>query len=316
MRLTAHRKLHSCWLRIGAGLCCALLLTTLLLGAYADLGQYLEPERTAALTIRYHTPGTVFRIYRVADVDESVAFSLISPFDQYAIDIRRDMTSSEWQTLADTLTNYATADGMSPMAVRTVEEDGSITLTDMAAGLYLVVGQGYDEGENIYTITPTLISLPNYQQDGWWQYDVTISPKWSVKPIQREDLQVVKVWRDAGTDATRPDAVTVELYCNGVLYASARLSKENNWRHTWTGLDTRDTWSVVERGVSSPYRVSISRQGDTVTVTNAVYTPTPSTTPVPNLPQTGQTWWPVPVLAAAGMILFVLGWLKQRQDEH
>lgn len=316
MRLNAHRKLHSCWLRLWTGLCCAVLMIGLWTAASADLGQYLEPERSAALTIRYHAPGTTFRIYRVAAVDDTVAFTLVSPFDGYSIDFRRDMTSSEWQALADTLANYAAADGISPLAVCLTGEDGTIRLTDLQAGLYLVVGQGYDLDEDIYTITPTLISLPNYQSDGWWQYDVEISPKWSVRPIERDDLQVIKVWKDTGSGANRPASVTVELYCNGVLTDTVILSKDNNWRHTWTALDTRNTWNVVERDVASPYRVSISQQGTVVTVTNTASAAKPSVTPVPSLPQTGQTWWPVPVLAVAGMVLFVLGWLKQRQDEN
>ena len=36
------------------------------------------------------------------------------------------------------------------------------------------------------------------------------------------------------------------------------------------------------------------------------------------LPQTGQLWWPVPILAGAGMILFVIGWILHRKwsQEH
>lgn len=34
------------------------------------------------------------------------------------------------------------------------------------------------------------------------------------------------------------------------------------------------------------------------------------------LPQTGLLWWPVPVLAAAGMALFAIGWLYRRKDEE
>ncbi len=36
--------------------------------------------------------------------------------------------------------------------------------------------------------------------------------------------------------------------------------------------------------------------------------PTPTQPSDPDLPLTGQLWWPVPVLAAAGMVLFALGW--------
>lgn len=40
--------------------------------------------------------------------------------------------------------------------------------------------------------------------------------------------------------------------------------------------------------------------------------PPPTTEPDPTLPQTGQLWWPVPLLAAAGMTLFAAGWVLTR----
>lgn len=46
--------------------------------------------------------------------------------------------------------------------------------------------------------------------------------------------------------------------------------------------------------------------------------PTKPTEPdKPTLPQTGQLWWPVPLMAIAGLVLFLLGWLrrKERADE-
>lgn len=40
--------------------------------------------------------------------------------------------------------------------------------------------------------------------------------------------------------------------------------------------------------------------------------------PLADLPQTGQLWWPVPVLAVGGVFLFLMGWVKHRgaQDEE
>ncbi len=52
-----------------------------------------------------------------------------------------------------------------------------------------------------------------------------------------------------------------------------------------------------------------------ITVTPSIATPTPSTatpTPKPTLPQTGQLWWPVPVLAIAGAAFILFGWLRRR----
>ena len=35
----------------------------------------------------------------------------------------------------------------------------------------------------------------------------------------------------------------------------------------------------------------------------------------PALPQTGVLWWPVPLLACAGMALFLAGWARRRSEE-
>ncbi|MGN1020501.1 MAG: Cna B-type domain-containing protein [Aristaeellaceae bacterium] len=296
--------------RLAAGLCMALLTLMLLPCAGADTTPYLEPDKPSTLTVQHITPGIAFRLYRVADVDDSIAFTPVAPFDRYSIDFRRNMTAAEWQILANTLASYAVADSLTPLAQALTDDAGEIRWSDLQAGLYLVMADSYDADEYIYTVNPTLISLPNLQDDGRWQYDVTIGPKWSVKPIERIDLEVVKIWKDEDSAVVRPDSITVELYGNGVLMDTVILSQANNWRYHWTGLDNRITWTVVERGIPEEYKVTIDPQGDVVIITNDA----PSmTTPVPDLPQTGQTWWPVPLLALGGMALFILGWTMRRQ---
>ena len=47
--------------------------------------------------------------------------------------------------------------------------------------------------------------------------------------------------------------------------------------------------------------------------------PPPTKPTEPNLPQTGQTNWPVPVMAAAGLLLFMMGWslcFRDRKERH
>ena len=199
----------------------------------------------------------------------------------------------------------------------------------MKTGLYLVIGSSCDFNEEIYTPKPSLIVVPYRQDAGLWQYDVEIAPKWEKKPIVREDLTVVKVWSDSNYSG-RPTSIEVELFCDGQLYKDptgvnknpVTLNRANNWRYTWKGLDTRNTWTVVERSVPAGYTVSVNREGTKFVVTNTrptTPTPPPSVTNPPSttirLPQTGLEWWPIPVLALCGMLLFVCGWLKQRQDE-
>ena len=44
--------------------------------------------------------------------------------------------------------------------------------------------------------------------------------------------------------------------------------------------------------------------------------PKPSRPPEPNLPQTGQLNWPVPLMAAAGLLLFAAGWSMWRKGRY
>ncbi len=79
-------------------------------------------------------------------------------------------------------------------------------------------------------------------------------------------------------------------------------------------------WRVVEL-TPEGYTVSITQEAGTFLVTNTPKQPpeTPSVTPPVNppgqktLPQTGALWWPVPILAAAGLLLIAAGAGKKRK---
>lgn len=165
--------------------------------------------------------------------------------------------------------------------------------------------------------------------------------------------RVIVQWVDEGNEEERPEQVTVELLRDGALYDSAVLSAENNWRWDWDGLDAGAQWQLTERLGSEKYTVSITQQGDVFVVTytytaeedlddgrlplderpDPTPTPTPGPTdppddgegggeeedlddgrvPLDRLPQTGQLWWPVPILAVAGMLLILLGLIRHRR---
>ena len=44
--------------------------------------------------------------------------------------------------------------------------------------------------------------------------------------------------------------------------------------------------------------------------------PKPTRPPEPSLPQTGQTNWPIPLMAAAGLLLFAAGWSMYRKGRY
>ncbi len=62
------------------------------------------------------------------------------------------------------------------------------------------------------------------------------------------------------------------------------------------------------------YDVDATPKAGTVKEVSPIPTPTPPPSS-PNLPQTGQLWWPVPLMAFCGLLFIALGWTKRRNAE-
>ncbi len=90
-----------------------------------------------------------------------------------------------------------------------------------------------------------------------------------------------KVWDDNGYP-DRPASVTVQLLCNGETYGEpVILSADNNWRHTWTGLNEDLNWSVSEINVPEGYTATVTQNGFDFIITNAMdYEPPAPPVPV------------------------------------
>lgn len=127
------------------------------------------------------------------------------------------------------------------------------------------------------------------------------------------DRSVLKRWSDAGYENKRPASVTVRLLRDGEVYDTVTLDQSCDWQHAWTGLPrcgddgNEISWTVREDAVSG-YTASVTQTGDTFVITNAYDNP--------KLPQTGQLWWPVPLLAAAGLGLICVGLSMRKRDEN
>lgn len=85
---------------------------------------------------------------------------------------------------------------------------------------------------------------------------------------------------------------------------------------TWEGVGGNTvgktyTWTVVEKACKG-YTVQVERDGITFVITNTREVdvpdnPTPPKPAKPTLPQTGQLWWPVPLLMMGGLLFLVIG---------
>lgn len=310
--------------RIAIGLLACLLfaMTALYLPTTAYAAQAGTEKCT--LTIDFHAgdtvntpiPGASFRIYRVAE-QNGKTYRWTEAFQDYDVSLEpvETWTIEQLIPLAATLAGYVTRDSdlLTPDAQGVTGSDGKLILKDLEPGVYLVMGDPIVVGNITYTPAPFLVSLPAWN-DGEMLTDVVAAPKYTHDEPEPNltEIYVLKVWDDGGA-ADRPKQIVVQLLCDGEVYREQTLNEENNWRYAWTDLPEGHTWKIVEKEIPSGYTVKVEEKGNVFTLTNSKNPPPPPDEP--KLPQTGQIWWPVPLLVAAGMIAFAAGMLLVRQEE-
>jgi len=321
------------------------LLTLLMLVAVLPINGYaidpIDLERETTLTVWFHDedknlPNVSFDLYRVADSGRFAEFTLTGAFAGYPVDIT-DLDAAGWKAATETLVGYVLRDGVEPLDSGITDQEGKVCFptgeNKLMPGLYLVVGQSKKIGGYRYTPEPLLISLPNRGvEEHQWNYDVLTSPKYSKVPAgspgsRYVERKVLKVWED-GEGENRPQSIQVQLLKNGKVAETVTLSADNNWRYSWSKLDADEDWRVVEKETPEGYTVTVSQEGITFVMTNTWDEPEKPVDPEgpedpgidipdepvpegPKLPQTGQLWWPVPLLALAGMALFLMGWMRK-----
>lgn len=286
---------------------CALFGTT---QAFADEAPDIT-KTDCSITLSYTdadgTPltGGEFALYHVAEVHADTDSNLF--FDASGTDFAAcGATFDDIQDArtAEALAAFAAENGASH-ALSSLDANGTLTFAPLPVGLYLVAQTEPIPG--YYLMAPFLVSVPWSNADGSWNYHVNAAPKGETNPTPAPptSLTVRKVWVDDG--ARRPPDITLQLLRGDVVAGTVTLSDANGWTHTWTGLDGAYEWSVREINIPRGYEASYRRSGTEITVTNTT-----------TLVFTGQANRFVPVLAAAGLAVFLAGWLlafgKRRRE--
>lgn len=321
--------------RIEVLLAVAVLLMCTAIPAFA--AEKINLNRSISLTLSYQDNGTPltgaeFSVYQVAAADKYGNLTAAKEFADYNVNIN-DSNPETWKTLASTLEGYVLRDKILPTDSKKTNEQGLALFPNngvkLTPGLYLVLGTRHTQNKVVYETLPFMIMMPMQEQDSEeWNYDVAVSPKYETHPQDETDkvtCKVLKVWKDEGNEANRPKEIVVQLLRDGEIYDTVTLNEDNNWRYKWSDLDVAYQWRVVEKGLED-YTVEVSREGVTFVITNTCTkdTPTEPVTPsvpdssvtpsgsTPNdttLPQTGQLWWPVPLLVVAGLLMILVGLL-------
>ncbi len=309
---------------IGAVLCAGGLLMT---GAAATQLASAAGE-TGSLTLHCVKDEVIltdmqWELYRVGS-REGNTFVPEGGFASYSV-IIDDFSPEAMAAFAETYENIALTDeNIDPIRSGATDEEGTLVFDALENGLYLVCGTTLKVDNGYYIPSSLLfeISSENITMD-WDAY-----PK--IEYHTNSELEVIytvkKVWLNENGELRDPAAeITVEIYRDLELYETVVLSDANDWTYEWKDLDYYD-FRVVETVIPEGYRVEYVSNETQYLIKN-IYQDTDTTTSVPQdttttettttlittatederLPQTGQLWWPVILLALGGLVLIAMG---------
>ena len=271
------------------------------------------------MTIYHERENVRFDLYHVA-VASDAGWQPTDDFAAYPVTLPDENSpAADWRAAAETLAAYVAQDTPTPTASGRVAS-GSVAFGALEEGLYLAVGETAQQNNTLYTPVPVLIHV---------QGDTAVTIKAEEVAIGPEQVEytVAKVWQ--GGESKRPLSVTVQLLCDGQKYQTVSLNALNGWRYTWTS-EPGHLWQVAEESCPDGFTVTVEQDGLAFTVTNTWQEPQqpgspdqPGSTPAPGtpptgqsggtLPQTGQLWWPVPLLLILGVLCVGIGQIRTRR---
>ena len=257
-------------------------------------------------------------------------------------------------TDSDKLLNYVTINGITPAAEGTSDAEGKTYYTDLQLGVYFVLSDKLVTEDYIHSFVNFVYPVPILEMTESGAFTVNYNPSASPKKSKAENTDVHchvrKVWNDSGNTDKRPSSVTFNIYSNGVLMETVTLSDENDWSFEWSE-DGDHTYTIEEVSPGNGYTSSMVVYQDGhhfyYTCTNTYNPPpsppdtpdtpgtpdTPDTPGIPDLPevlgairdlpqvlgarrlpQTGQLWWPLPILVIAGVFMIVKGIRKNSKN--
>lgn len=240
------------------------------------------------LTVTCPVSNMQVSLYRVADEN----YNLVDSFSRYSIDLKQDV-----QGAANALENRILMDGIEADASNSSGSSYKASFSGLESGIYLVVGKEVFQDGVFYMPQVSLVSLSG-------DLSVDLKYEMSDKPSR---IHVLKVWKK-DNKKSRPKSIEVCLLrSDGIVVDRVVLNSDNQWSTTWNNLSTLYTYRVMETSVPSGYKESCTREKDTIVLTNTGNFMDKVKKKDEVLPNSGQLWWPAPVLLFVGLVLFGLG---------
>ena len=233
-----------------------------------------EPiSKACSLTISYGCDGTVFpdqsvKLYQVATVSSDFQYTPTANFATLGLTLNGIQSNREWDTVRATLESHILAKRLEPQSVAKTNAEGNATFPLLMPGLYLASAVTISQGDLPCTFASALVALPGLNEDGLWQYDISVAAKPAILTQEKIELKVLKLWKGDEDRIDRPQSIQVEIFRNGESFETVTLSESNNWAYTWSATDDGAAWNVVERNVPTGYTMSLSHRENAFVLTN------------------------------------------------
>jgi len=143
--------------------------------------ELIDVTKKVDLTINYAYSDYIFdntevKLYYIASITEDFQYQLSSEFLEYNIDINGTKTLAELNYINKTLNSFIDNNNIVPTINETIKSN-KVLLSNLKQGLYLINTNSINTNKSTIIFENTLINIPNLQENGKWDYDVEIIPK-------------------------------------------------------------------------------------------------------------------------------------------
>ena len=291
-------------------------LIVMLLPIHADAAGLQEETK---LTLYYEGGRNTFHFYKIAEYVGPNQYTVAERFQSYVgkvtgLDRIQDLDAEEMKMLSSTLRSITITNGMEPDETLETDDTGKLVWNNTPKAMYLIVGDKTYDAEYIYTPMPVILSVPYEITEGEWMDNVEVLHN-KMEKKEREmaaRISVTLVWRNKPSEEDVPEEVEVTLFENDIPYEEEELDEENNWSHTWEDLEPEEEWNVEEEELPDGFTYSYVPDDDGIVIINT-YEEEAEPELDETIPQTGQIWWPVPVLAVWGCSFYMMGWFLDKK---
>lgn len=267
----------------------------------------------------YAVAGVDVKLYRVCSMTDTGEVAPTEDFKELSISPEYD-TVGEADSVRSQALSMVTSNTDVTYTTKT-DADKKARFTNIEKGIYLVVIDPYKNGDKEYGIDSAIVMIPEETNDNTWDYDLEIELKGFEIVKQKNVINVI--WNDEDDKSKRPESVEV-TFTSGNETVTVTVDSENGWKaEVW--LENKE-WTVTSLTVDGyTYTVTPGDHTYNITYDKVKVEPQPEKKETvvieiggkeEEVPDTGLLWWPVSLLAVAGVSSVAYGVIRHKHNDE